>query len=148
MSQHDGRHLAQALLFDAPLGHERLQVDEARLAEVADAVQRPQVTGHVGPDLEDMPVLQNPQDGLVEPDLVEPEKETAVRRGELQQRHAVHGPRAERRPGFGVEADQGLCGQVVARRADRFVGIDDGDGAPELRRRQHGGLLVGDGRAE
>lgn len=87
---------------------------EARFLKVPDVVQCPQVALYIGADFQDLLVFEDFDDGFVERNLAEPEQEALFRRGELQQCDPIDDARPERRPGFGVEPDDGLCRQVAA----------------------------------
>ena len=144
LSEDDGREFAQALLLDAPLRGDGLQVDEPLVAEVADLAQRAQVAGDVGADLQHPGVFEQLQDGLRKGDLVEPEEVADLRCGELEQRDAERHARAERGACLGVEPDDGLLGETLAGRGDVALVVDDADFAPEFDGRELSGLLVAD----
>lgn len=114
LAEYDRRKFAQAFLFDAPLSGELLKIHEARFLKVPDVVQCPQVALYIGADFQDLLVFEDFDDGFVERNLAEPEQEALFRRGELQQCDPIDDARPERRPGFGVEPDDGLCRQVAA----------------------------------
>lgn len=144
LAQHDGREFLEALLLDAPLGRQGLQVDEAAVAERFDLTQGAQVAAHVGADFEYVFRFEQPHDGFVEAYFVEPEQVAYLRRGELQERYAEHHARTERGARLGVEAQQRLSHEVAARGGDVAFLFDDADLAPELDGGQGGRLVVAD----
>ena len=144
LAEYDRRKFAQAFLFDAPLSGELLKIHEARFLKVPDVVQCPQVALYIGADFQDLLVFEDFDDGFVERNLAEPEQEALFRRGELQQCDPIDDARPERRPGFGVEPDDGLCRQVAAGLPEPRFRVHDDDRAPEFDGRKQSGLLVAD----
>ncbi len=65
LPEHYGRKLAQALLFDAPVGYDTLQVRKSTLAEVPQHVQGAYVTLDVGADLDDVGIAEYREQGVV-----------------------------------------------------------------------------------
>ena len=142
LAQHDGRKLAQALLFDAPVGGQLLQVDEAAGPEAAQGQQRADVARHVGADFQNRLVLQQFDELLLEAHPIEAEQIAAPRCGELQQGDAVGDARLERGTRLGVEAQHRRRRQVAAGGFDLLLVVDDDDRAVEEHGRQLCGIFV------
>lgn len=145
LTENDGREFAQALLFDAPVGGNGLQIDKTSVAEVANLTQRTQVARHIGPDFQDILLFEQLKNRFGERDLVEPKEEAELRRGELKKRYAKRYSGAKRRTGFGIESDNVLFHQKFTGWSHISFVVDDADFAFEFDGRKSRRILVTDG---
>ena len=119
-AQNDGGHLLDALVPNAPLPDDLLQIHKSRRLKLAEPLQAPDVIPYGRSHFEDVGVCQNLAQPMLQFQAFEAEKESAVSAGELQERHfRTRLQRREARPRLRIKSQQLPPRQIVHRLLER-----------------------------